>query len=123
MPTLLCLKTLPFVELCLEVCSPDPDEVSLLLEGEGEEEAEEVNIEVNEGCCCCHPAEDAVTQWSISWAKSASHSLFDNAPMGTLSKRKYKAMYQGSKHILHWRQSILSMSSRTLDGDLPSVKL
>ena len=67
LPTLLCLKTLPFVELCLEVCSPDPDEVSLLLEGEGEEEAEEVNIEVNEGCCCCcHPAEDAVTQWSIS---------------------------------------------------------
>ena len=65
LPTLLCLKTLPFVELCLEVCSPDPDEVSLLLEGEGEEEAEEVNIEVNEGCCC-HPAEDAVTQWSIS---------------------------------------------------------
>ena len=59
-------KTLPFVELFLEVCSPDPDEVSLLLEGEGEEEAEEVNIEVNEGCCCCHPAEDAVTQWSIS---------------------------------------------------------
>lgn len=55
-------RFITFVELCLEVCSPDPDEVSLLLEGEGEEEAEEVNIEVNEGCCCCHPAEDV---WAV----------------------------------------------------------